>query len=379
MKPALHYLLAAAYALMAGAVMPATASDTPTTQPAMIELRPILSAEAKRQAARELIDRFVAHVNASPAIDASARDAIAEGWQRHRDDEDPQDFLTAGIAILSKDFETAINAMEDEDHATADAALAGLVDVDDPYIALHAAALLARSYVEQDKLEEAEAILAPLAQREAELIDKTFLEMEVDFLLGYCQLSNLKYEEAQATLERFERDHPDAPDRFRLPARQMLQELLVRLPEGLGEVSDLMVYAGRRLAMGEPGPPVQVRQERAVELLSKLIEEAEQREQQSKGQGKGCKECEGKGCEKCEGADPQGAWQPGSPAQQSMLPGGRGEIGDLKRSPTARPGEEWGQMRPEEREQILQSLRRNFPSQYRQLVEQYYKQLGRER
>ena len=30
------------------------------------------------------------------------------------------------------------------------------------------------------------------------------------------------------------------------------------------------------------------------------------------------------------------------------------------------------------RERILQSLRKDFPSRYRQLVEQYYKQLGKE-
>jgi hypothetical protein len=36
-------------------------------------------------------------------------------------------------------------------------------------------------------------------------------------------------------------------------------------------------------------------------------------------------------------------------------------------------------MRPEERERVLQSLRRAFPSRYRQLVEQYYKQLAKEK
>jgi hypothetical protein len=39
----------------------------------------------------------------------------------------------------------------------------------------------------------------------------------------------------------------------------------------------------------------------------------------------------------------------------------------------------WGKMRPEERRRILQSLRKDFPARYRQLVEQYYKQLGKER
>jgi hypothetical protein len=157
----------------------------------------------------------------------------------------------------------------------------------------------------------------------------------------------------------------------------MLQELLTRQPDGLGEVSDLMVYAGRRLSNGEPGKPVQVKQDRAVELLTKLIQEAEQREQQQKSTG--CKECGGKGCKKCRGGTPKGIGQPGSPANQSLLPGGKGQIGSLDQSPNVKPGDEWGKMRPEERERILQSLRKNFPSRYRQLVEQYYKQLAKEK
>ncbi len=34
-------------------------------------------------------------------------------------------------------------------------------------------------------------------------------------------------------------------------------------------------------------------------------------------------------------------------------------------------------MPPAERERILQALRDNFPSRYRQLVEQYYEQLAK--
>jgi hypothetical protein len=156
----------------------------------------------------------------------------------------------------------------------------------------------------------------------------------------------------------------------------MLQELQARQPGGLGDVSDLMTYAGRRLTVGDPGKPVQTRQAEAVAILSKLIEEAEQRECGKKG----CKSCGGKGCKKCQGSGaPKGNQPSGSPAQKSVLPLGPGRIGDLQRSPDAEPGEFWGKMRPEQREKILQSLRKNFPAQYRQLVEQYYKQLAKEK
>jgi tetratricopeptide (TPR) repeat protein len=343
-------------------------SAEPASAPALpAQPRPILSPEAKHQATVELIDRFVAHVSAAPDYPPAAKASVADGWKNHRSDPDPEEFLSAGLAILSEPFKAALAAVDAQENAKADAALRPLLTSPDPYLATNAAVLLARSLVDQDRLEDAQAVLEPLVARRDELIAHSFAETEVDFLLAYCQLSNLQYDKALAGLERFEQDYPDAPDRFRLPAHQMLQELRARRPESLGEVSDLMVYSSRRLASGQPGKPVQIKQERAIELLQKMIKEAEQREDEQKKQASSG----GQG-------QPQPG-QPNSPAQQSYLPGGKSEIGKLGRSPVVRPGEEWGKMRPADRERVLQSLRKNFPSRYRQLVEQYYRQLAKEK
>lgn len=349
------------------------------SQPARAtEFRPILSADQKRDAARQVIDRFVEHVKADDKLSAQAKSAVVDGWKQHRSDEDAEGFLLAGLSIVSEPFKTGLSAIEAEKYADAEAALKPLAQSADAYLSLNASGLLARALVEQDRLEDAEPVLKKLAENESDLIAKTFLETEIDFMLGYAQLSNLHYDEASESLQRFEYEHPDAPDRFRLPAHQMLTELKGRRPEQLGDISDLMVYSGRRLSNGEPGKPVQISQGKAVDLLTKLIAESEQREQQQKGQGaKSCKECQGKGCSKCQGG-PKNTLNPKSPANKSALPGGQGQIGQLERSAEARPGEEWGKMRPEERERVLQSLRRTFPSRYRQLVEQYYKQLAKE-
>jgi hypothetical protein len=132
-----------------------------------------------------------------------------------------------------------------------------------------------------------------------------------------------------------------------------------------------MVYAGRRLNRGLADQPVRQSQKRAVDLLNQLVEEAEQREkqqQQQSGSPSG-----GKG-----GSGQRMGNAPISPARQSMLPGGSGAKGELDSRPAVRPGEMWGQMRPEDRQRILQSLREGFPSRYRQLVEQYYRQLAKE-
>ncbi len=349
-----------------------------TTQPTSlpeIEVRSIRSPEAKRQAAAELLDRFIAYVQTAEQIDHSAQTTLADAWVRHRTEENPADFLTAGLAIISKPFHDALQAIEKQQHEQAEQILRPLLDAQNPYIALHSQIALARLLCEQDRYEEAEILLASLAGREQDLIDKTFAEAEVDFLLGYCRLANLKYDEALADLEKFERQHPDAADQYRLPARQMIQELKARQPESLGEVSDLMTFAARRLAAQGPYPTIRQRQNRAIKLLEQLIQQAEEQEKQSRGTG--CKQCGGKGCKACQkpGTTPL---NPSRPMNESRLPSGASEIGELRASPRARPGEVWGKMPPKEREQILQSLRQNFPSRYRQLIEQYYLQLGKE-
>jgi len=365
-----------------GADGPATGTrpaETPTP-PAVAEPRPILSPARKLEHARRVIDRFVAHVRGAPDVPASARSAVERGWREHRNDEDPSEFLTAGVAIVREAYKNAMQAMDQEDFAAAEALLRPLAGDKDVYVALHAGALLARTLVEQEKLEEAEELLAPLAAREKELIECSFLEAEVDFLLAYCRLANLRYEEARASLQSFENQHPDAPERLRLPARQMLQELAARQPESLGEVSDLMDYARRRLSTGRADKPVRQRQDRAIELLDKLIMQAEEREnQQNQNQDQNESERDRQQRQRQQQNQPNGGNRSNTPMQDSRRPQGRGGIGELHRSATAKPGEEWGKMPPEERERILQSLRRNFPSQYRQLVEQYYKQLAKEK
>ncbi len=370
--------IVAATALAVALILPAcsratlaVAASAPATQAFEDQTRPILTPAARLAADRELVDRFVRHVLTSENVPESARKAVTDAWARHRADEQPRDFLIAAIAMISEPFKRGLEAIEQEDLALAADALRPLLNDKDLWISLQASAAMARILVEQDRFDEAAKQLSRLAARRRDLIEKSFLEAEVDFLVGYCELANLQYDKAKAALERFERLHPDAPDKFRLPARQMLAELEVHEPGSLGEVSDLMVYAGRRLHRGLADQPVRQSQKRAVDLLNQLIEEAEQREKQQQQQNDS--PSGGKG-----GSGRRMGNTPASPARESMLPDGPGAKGELESRPPARPGEMWGQMRPEDRQRILQSLREGFPSRYRQLVEQYYRQLAKE-
>src|SRR5262249_1432701 len=106
-----------------------------------------------------------------------------------------------------------------------------------------------------------------------------------------------------------------------------------------------------------------------IDLLDKLIKEAEDRE---KSQGSGGS------CRKPGGQKP--AMTPKKPAEKSEAPdAGPDADTNLHGAPKAEPGEMWGKLPPTEREKILQSLREGFPSRYRQLVEQYYRSLAEQK
>jgi hypothetical protein len=128
-----------------------------------------------------------------------------------------------------------------------------------------------------------------------------------------------------------------------------------------------MDYVADRLRVSDPTERVRDRQEDILAMLDKLIEQQQQKEQQGGG-GKGGP-----------GQRSQGPAQPrGQGREKSEAPGGSGKIGELHRAAQAVPGQAWGDLPPAERERILQSIRERFPSRYRRLVEQYYRNLAEE-
>jgi hypothetical protein len=128
-----------------------------------------------------------------------------------------------------------------------------------------------------------------------------------------------------------------------------------------------MTFAGRRLTHRDTSEVVQIRQARVIEILDKLIEEAEEQESQNSSSSSS----------DSQGGQPRSQQTPSNPMQESMLPEGEAEDGALRDARRANPGEMWGSMPAAQRERILQALRDSFPQRYRQLVEQYYEQLGK--
>ena len=309
-------------------------------------------------------DRFVRHIESNPAVPSEARDLIRKSWA-DCDDCDGEEFLTQGLAVFSEPFRKGLDAFEEEDYGECARIMSELVVNTDPFVSANARAYEIRALMQSERLVDVGLRVESIAGETREAIEQfTYFAAELEFIHAFALLADVRYEEATEALQAFLRDHADAPQRLVIPARQMLLELNNREPEKIGDVVDLMSFCSRQLKHADAGDSVRQRQDRIIELLDKLVEEAEQQEQSGGGSS-------GSG-------NSGGSRAPSNPMQQSTLPSGSApEGGGMRESRRANPGEAWGAMPPAERERILQALRDSFPSRYRRLVEQYYEDLAK--
>jgi len=312
------------------------------------------------------VDRFLVSIQSDMTIPASDRELIASTWRKCTDC-DGEEFLATGLAVLSPKFRAVLDAYDADDYARC-AVLAGELRSDsNPFVATHAAAYEIKSLTATEELPEAQARIDALLLDGGEAVARySYFSAEMAFLRGYCLLSDLQYDVAQDSLAAFLSQHADAPQRLTIAAKQMFAELANRQPGRIGEIFDLMMYSQRRLTRGDSGQMVRGRQQKAVDLLDRLIKEAEEQEKSSGGSSGGSGRSGG-----------QAPQSPQSPMPESQLPGGGPSAGSLRAARRANPADAWGAMPPAEREQILQALRESFPGRYRQLVEQYYEELAK--
>ena len=308
------------------------------------------------------VERFIETLADNDAVARDVRDLIRQEWAVCVDC-DEEEFLTQGLALFSEKLREGLDAYDADRYGQCATTMASLQNDKDPFVATHATAYEIKSLVASRKLLEAKArIDFLLADGGRRLKEHTYLEAEIRFLRGFCLLSDLQYGAARRALGRFNVEFPEAPQRLKMSAAQMLLELQNRQPERIADVVDLMGFSGRRLTHGDTGDDLRRRQARIVELLDKLITEAEQQEKNS---GKGG------------GGSSRGQRSPQQPMPDSRLPGGKAKEGSLRESRRANPADQWGAMPPAERKRVLQALRESFPSRYRQLVEQYYEELAK--
>jgi hypothetical protein len=119
----------------------------------------------------------------------------------------------------------------------------------------------------------------------------------------------------------------------------------------------------RRLALGGAGERVQKVEKGVIESLDKLIKEAEEQQQRQQAAA----------------SEAQPGQQPGQapqPMQDSRIAELKGPGKVESRDVGNRSG--WGNLPEKDREKALQDIGRDFPSHYREVIEEYFRRLAAE-
>ncbi len=162
---------------------------------------------------------------------------------------------------------------------------------------------------------------------------------------------------SRLALEQLLEQEEKLPRRYLQVAQLLRRDLASLKDESLDHISRQMNDVRRRLDIGRAGKQVQVVEKGVVDSLDRIIKklEEQQQQQQSKKTGSG---------------------QSAKPMQDSQLPSMRAPMKVDQRDIGNQSG--WGDLPEKEREQALQQIGREFPAHYRELIEQYFRELADE-
>ncbi len=170
----------------------------------------------------------------------------------------------------------------------------------------------------------------------------------------------IEVDQCKESLRRLLENEAALPRRFADMARLMIADVETLESESLDEVSRMMEDIGRRQLLGRSGTRVIDAEESVIATLDKLIDQAEQELQQQQ--------------EQRQSSQPSAPSSP--PMDESRIAGGRGtgEAADRR----IVEGGAWGNLPPRERAAALVEMTRDLPPHYREVVEEYFRQLARQ-
>ncbi len=150
-----------------------------------------------------------------------------------------------------------------------------------------------------------------------------------------------------------------SPRRYAAVAKLMQEDLRQLKEESLDHIARRMDDIRRRLGLGRGGAKVRGVEDGVVKSLDKLIKDLEEQEKNKGGGG-------GSGS----------TVRSSRPAPDSKLIGGKGPGEVAKKAIGDKDG--WGNLPPKQRDEAMQQIGREFPSHYRDVIEQYFRKLAGE-
>jgi hypothetical protein len=167
-------------------------------------------------------------------------------------------------------------------------------------------------------------------------------------------------EEGIAALDRLLERENELPNRYANLAKLMRIDIESFEPDSLDEIARIMDSIHVRLGHGHAGTRVRKEEQAVIDKLDKMIEELEEQLRQMQAMAQ---------------SGSANGLQSNAPAADSMLPGGNSQ-GDVGRKDLGQKTD-WGNLPPKEREKSLQQLGKEFPSHYRDIIEEYFRKLAR--
>ena len=176
-------------------------------------------------------------------------------------------------------------------------------------------------------------------------------------MLFYQSVANhnlINVKEGMESVAKLMEQKPNLPIRYRQLAMLMERDLTGVKEDSLDHIARQMNDIQRRLHKGRAGERVIEEEEKVVDALDIIIEKLEEeqrKKQQQQGSGQGN--------------------QPMQDSRPSQMKGpGRVDRKDIGQ----RSG--WGDLPEKEREKAMQEISRDFPSHYREVIEQYFRKLA---
>ena len=162
-----------------------------------------------------------------------------------------------------------------------------------------------------------------------------------------------------SSLDRLLENDFSLPRRYVELARLMKADVEPLKSDTLDEIARIMRNIENRLDLGRVGKRVRKEEEEVIDKLDKMIEELEKQMQQASSAGAAA-----------------GGAQSSQPAPDSFPGGGTGPGNVDPKNLGNKSG--WGNLPPKQRQEALQQISRDFPSHYRETIEQYFKSIAKE-
>jgi len=319
------------------------------------------AAETERE--KRVLDQFQRALKQSDQFDAARREQLLSAFTELRNNDETRRLaITETLRAMYPRYAEALALLGQERIEQAAARLEELSAAENRILAAESRFFLARAHVIEEHFERALPHLEKFLEEHAE---QSLYTGQAQFLLGISQMHLLKRQPAIESLEKFLQHYPGAPERMRVGAWRLAETLKRLKDDSLEEVEQLLRYSRRRLQLEYSGDQTRQAQQRAVALLDKLIEEAEQREAQGQGQGQGQGQQQAQG----PGQGPGRSGQGGSHANDQSP-------SRVVRQLRGGPRTPWDHLRDKKREsKAFAALKARFPARYQELVEQYYRNL----